>query len=303
MKHVLFEAIGQVDDEYLTRAEKLLEAPARKGTGRKLWTVALAAAICASILAATAVASGWKTGIFRELEGRETEDQTLFQAAVDANTEAAPEFASIPELDLSQFVLLEKYFDGNTILLGYDMEAVLPRPAVVVEVDAETIAQICRGNSTGSLFWNGERKQIESPATKNAEKYGLTGDSFALDHDLQNVLTVEEYENMWNILENQGNVVIAARNAYVADRILVDGVRLSEPWTEEYRTELGTCRRLGTLPDAAQNADSVTVTLTLKSGLWYYYLDLDGNAFLTCDHTDSQDFSFTIERTDLSSPN
>lgn len=298
MKHVLFEAIGQVDEGYLTRVEKLLEAPKGKSAGRKLWTVALAAAICASILAATAMATGWKTGIFRELGNQETADQELFQAAASANTEVAPEFAPIPELDLSQFVLLEKYFDGSTILLGYDLEAVLPRPAVGVEVDAETIEQICRGNTAGSLFWNGSRERIESPATKNAEKYGLTGDSFALDYDLQHVLTVEEYESMWKILENQGYVVIAVENAYLSDYTLVNGQRLSEPWTEEYQTELGTCRRIDNLPDSVQSADSITVTLRLKSGLWYYYLDLEGNAFLCCDHTDSRDVSVVINRSE-----
>ena len=298
MKHVLFEAIGQVDDGYLTRAEKLLEASSHRGTGRKLWTVALAAAICASTLAATAMATGWKTGIFQALgdTAQEPGEQALFQAAASANTEPAPEFAPIPELDMSKLVLLEKYFDGQTILLGYDMEAILPRPAVGVEVDAQTIAKITQGNPAGGLFWSGPREQLESPATKNAEKYGMTGYGLSLDRDLQTILTKEEYETMWNILEDQGYVVIAAQNAYVSDHILVDGQRLREPWTEEYKTDLGTCRRMDSLPETVQDADGVTVTLRLKSGLWYYYLDLEGNAFLSCDHTDSQDFSFLIER-------
>lgn len=294
MKHVLFEAIGQVDDGYLTRAEKILEAPSRKSAGRKLWTVALAAAICASILAATAVATGWKTGIFRELENQETADQALFQAAAGANTEAAPEFAPILELDLSQFVLLEKYFDGSTILLGYDLEAVLPRPAVGVEVDAETLKDIRHGNPIASMIWSGERTQTDGRG--KAQQYNLAQNGYFLDEDLQTILTQEEYDAMWNLLETQGYVVIAAWNASVGDHVLVDGQELPEPWLTEYDTQLGTCRRIDSLPQGVADADSVTVTLKLRSGLWYYYLDLEGDAFLYCDHTDSRDASFVIER-------
>lgn len=296
MKHVLFEAIGQVDDGYLTRAEKLLEAPARRRGGRRLRTVALAAAICASVLAATAMASGWKTGIFRELGDRETEDQSLFQAAASANSEAAPEFAPIPELDLSKLVLLEKYFDGQTILLGYDMEAILPRPAVGVEVDAQTLKDIRHGAPVSSMIWSGERTQADGRG--KARQHDLAENGFQLDEDLQTILTQEEYDAMWDILEREGYVIIAAWNPSVGDHILVDGQELLEPWTTEYDTQLGTCRRIDSLPDSTRDAGSVTVTLKLRSGLWYYYLDLEGDAFLYCDHTDSRDASFVIERSE-----
>lgn len=305
MKHVLFEAIGQVDDGYLTRAEKALEAPSHRGTGRKLWTVALAAAICASVLAATAMATGWETGIFRELENRETEDQALFQAAADVNQEVAPEFASIPELDLSQFVLLEKYFDGNTILLGYDMEAVLPRPAVGVEVEEEMLQALCHAAPMASMPWSGGRTQVESPATAKAKEYNLAQNGFYMDEDLQTILTTEEYERMWEILESQGYVVIAAWDAYVSDGISVNGMDLWEAYDKdhnayasrtEYETEYGTCLRLEPLPEDVKDGETVTVTLGLKSGLWYYYLDLEGNAYMYCHHTQRQDTPFTIER-------
>lgn len=294
MKHVLFEAIGQVDDGYLTRAEKLLEAP--RSTGRKLWTVALAAAVCASILAATAVATGWKTGIFRELESQESTDQALFQAAADANTEAAPEFAPIPELDLSRFVLLERYFDGNTILLGYDMEVLLPRPAVGVEVDEQTLNDIRHGSPISSMVWSGGRTQTDGRG--KAKQHDLAQNGYLLDEDLHTILTQEEYDAMWAILEREGYVVLAAWNPSVGDHILVDGQELPEPWTTEYGTQAGICRRLDSLPDSVRDADSVTVTLTLRAGLWYYYLDLEGNAFLYCHHTDSREASFVMERSE-----
>lgn len=296
MKHILFEAIGQVDDGYLTRAEALLEAPARTGPRRKLWTMALAAAICASILAATAVATGWKTGIFRELEARESEDQALFQAAADANSEAAPAFAPIPELDMGQFVLLERYFDGDTILLGYDLEGILPRPAVGVEVDAGTLEDLRHGTPTASITWDGERTQADGRGKAKAHR--LTQDGFLLDEDLQTILTQEEYDTMWQILETEGYVVLAVWNPSVGDHILVDGQELPEPWTTEYGTRLGACRRLDSLPDSVRSADTVTVTLNLRAGLWYYYLDLEGNAFRYCHHTASQTVPFVIERSE-----
>lgn len=307
MKHVLFEAIGQVDDGYLTRAEKVLEAPSHRRTGRKLWTVALAAAICASVLAATAMAAGWKTGIFQAVgDGiSDAEDQALFQAAAGANTGAVPEFAPIPNLDLSRFVLSETYFDGETILLGYNIEAILPRPAVGVEVEKQTLQEIRHASSTASMSWSGERTQVESPATAKAKEYNLAQNGFYLDEDLQTILTTEEYERMWAILESQGYVVIAAWDAYVSNGVSVNGVDLREAYDQdhnayasqtEYETEIGTCLRLEPLPEDVQNGEAVTVTLGLKSGLWYYYLDLEGNAYMYCHHTQRQDTPFTIER-------
>lgn len=307
MKQVLFEAIGQVDDGYLTRAEKLLEAPARRGLGRKLWTVALAAAICASLLAATAVATGWKTGIFQALEetAQLPEDQALFQAAASANREAAPEFAPLPQLDMSKFVLMESYFDGETILLGYNIEAILPRPTVGVEVEEQTLREIRHASPTASLNWSGERTQVESPATEKAREYNLARDGFRLDEDLQTILTTQEYERMWAILESRGYVVIATWDAYVSDGISVNGVDLWEAYGKdhnayasrtEYETDLGTCLRLEPLPEDVKDGEAVTVTLGLNSGLWYYYLDLEGNACVYCHHTDRQDTPFTIER-------
>lgn len=298
MKHALFEAIGQVDEGYLTRAETLLEAPVPRSSRRRLWTVALAAAICVSVLAATAVATGWKTGIFRELEGREPQEQALFQAAASANTKSIPQFAPIPELDASRFVLLESYFDGETILLGYNMEAILPRPAVGVEVDEKTLRDIRHGTPTGSMTWSGERTQVQSPATEKAKEYNLAKNGFSLDKDLQTILTTQEYERMWEILESQGYVILAAWNPSVGDHILVDGQELPEPWVTEYDTQFGACRRIDSLPESAREADSVTVTLKLRSGLWYYYLDLEGNAWRCCHHTESQDASFPLERSE-----
>ena len=307
MKHVLFEAIGQVDDGYLTRAEKVLEAPSHRGTGRKLWTVALAAVICASVLAATAMAAGWRTGIFQTLgdTAQEPGEQALFQAAASANTEAAPEFVPIPQLDLSKFVLLESYFDGETILLGYDIEAILPRPAVGVEVEEETLQALRHASPAASMPWSGARTQVESPATAKAKEHNLAQNGFYLDKDLQTILTTEEYERMWEILESQGYVVIAAWDAYVSDGISVNGVDLREAYDKdqnayasrtEYETELGICLRLEPLPEDVKNGEAVTVTLGLKSGLWYYYLDLEGNAYMYCHHTQRQDTPFTIER-------
>lgn len=165
-----------------------------------------------------------------------------------------------------------------------------------VEVDAETLKDIRHGTPIASMIWSGERTQADGRG--KAKQHNLAKNGYLLDEDLQTILTQEEYDTMWDVLEREGYVVIAAWNPSVGDHILVDGQELPEPWTTEYDTQLGTCYRIDSLPDSVRDADSVTVTLKLRSGLWYYYLDLEGDAFLCCDHTNSQDVSFVIERSE-----
>ena len=128
----LFEAFSYIDDRYLDIAESPVResSDAKQNSGRstvrKTVSLLLAAAICVSLLAVTAVAAGWLPGLFNTLKEAYPYDEELFEAAAQANTDAVPEVLEIPYLDLSKLVILERYFDGETILVGYDLDAVLP---------------------------------------------------------------------------------------------------------------------------------------------------------------------------------
>ena len=310
---LMFEAVGYVDDRYLDMVDDFRkESNDMKKTHslkRKTLMSLLAAVICISLLAATAVATGWGSGLFRALKEKYPQDQALFEAAAEANTEAVPEIAVIPQLDPSKLVLLERYFDGETILLGYDLEKILPDPAVGIEPEEELLAEIRSGHRASRIAWDGFDPGDKVLNTKKAEQYNMTEDAFVMDRVMQGSLSAEEYDKAWSILEKKGWVCIAVRDVYIGDTILVDGHDLREEYNSEtnayasrteYESELGNCLRLDPLPEAVKNQEKVTVTLTVKSNVQYLYLDMDGNGriYFDSDSVEAEEISFELERTE-----
>ena len=310
---MMFDAIGYVDDRYLDIAEgfrkESKEMKKSHALKRKTLMSLLAAIISVSLLAATAMASGWIPGIFEELQGRLPEDQDLFAAAAQANAEAVPEIAMIPQMELSKLVLLERYFDGETILLGYDLDKVLPEPVVGFEPEEELLAQIRKGHRSSQISWSGFDPGKKELNTKKAEQYNLTEDAFMIDRVMQGSLSEEEYEKAWDILEEKGWVCIAVRDVYIGDTILIDGHDLREEYNSEtnayssrteYESELGDCLRLEPLPEEVKSREKVTVTLTAKSNVQYWYLDMDGNGrwYFDSNSVESEQISFELERTE-----
>ena len=143
----LFEAIGYIDERYLD----MIDAPEtemysmkdnhKRLLSRRTLSIMLAAVICISLLTVTATAAGWIPGLFNFLKSRFPQDKELFEAAAQANENAVPEVKESPHLDLSKFTLLEQYFDGNTILIGYNFDIILPEPTIGFEPDAELLAK------------------------------------------------------------------------------------------------------------------------------------------------------------------
>ena len=234
----------------------------------------IAAVICISLLATTAFASGWVPGIFNAMKEVSPKDEALYNAAAQANTDAVPEDRNIQASDTSKFILFERYYDGETILLGYDMSFMLPKATIGYVPDTETMDQI--------------QKEIESLYSMGPSLKELCGDS---------------YEEALNIMERDGYVCVAAYDAYVGDHILVNGHDISEVLSEEvwsmredYEVEEGSCILLTPLPEATRNQDSVTVTLKLKASKQYWYFDNENNCclFKTDSHQEEL-FDFVIE--------
>ena len=310
---LLFEALGYVDDKYLDMVDDFRkesnDMKKTRSLKRKTLMSLLAAAICVSLLAATAVATGWGSGLFQALEEKYPQEQALFEAAAEANTEAVPEIALIPQLDPSKLVLLERYFDGETILLGYDLEKILPDPAVGIEPEEALLEKIRSGHRASRIAWDGFDSGDKVLNTKKAEQYNMTEDAFVMDQMMQGSLSPEDYEKAWSILEKKGWVCIALRDVYIGDTILVDAHDLREEYNAgtnayasrtEYESDLGSCLRLEPLPEAVRNQEKVTVTLTVKSNVQYLYLDMDGNGrmYFDYDSVEEEKISFELERTE-----
>lgn len=309
----LWEAFSYIDDWYLDIAD----APAketlemRKETkhfsARKTFTVLLAAIICVSLLAVTAAATGWIPGLFNMLKEKYPQDEELFEAAAQANTDAVPEFLEIPHLDLSKLVLMERYFDGETILIGYDLDTVLPEPVVGIEPEEALLKEIKKG-SRMSQIWNDSYTFCEESATENAIKYDLLQDAFQMDRLLKGTLSEEAYQKAWKLLEDQGYVCIAVREVWLGDHILINGRDIVEDYLAEnayadrtdYTSELGNCIRLEPLPEAVKTQETVTVALTIRSSVQYWYMDLKGNGrvYTDSDSVESNQVSFELERSE-----
>lgn len=305
----LYLALNQVDDKYLNIADSFRITPdqgkkepkqMKKTITRKTLTGLLAAVIAISILALTALAAGWIPGIFRQLQEENPED-AVFEAAAQANTEITPEYAEIPQLDMSQFVLLEKYYDGETILLGYDLDLMLPEPAVGVEADLNQIKE--KGHRLSELGYSvgDEPSWMKKPYVETERNKDLSEDARIVDWMMQGCLSEENYEKAWNLLETQGYVYLADVGIYLGDHILVNGedtiTAYNPDWINrtEYITENGKCIRIDHLPESAKNQDSVTVTLKVKSQPHYWYMDLEGNGLMTFEYAESEEVSFVLE--------
>ena len=305
----LYDAFNYIDDWYLD----IVDTPQKEATEMKkqvtlkrTLTVLLAAAIAVSILTITAVAAG-RSGFFNTLKEKYPQDEELFEAAAQANTDAGPEILEIPHLDLSKLVLLERYFDGETILIGYNLDTVLPEPAVGIEPEEALLKEIKKGNRM-SQIWNDSYTFCEEPATENAIKYDLPEDAFQMDQLLKGTLSEAEYQKAWKLLETQGYVCIAVRQVWLGDHILINGRDIIEDYLAEnayadrtdYTSELGNCIRLEPLPESIQNQETVTVTLNIRSCVEYWYMDLKGNGRIYTDSesVESEEIPFELERSE-----
>lgn len=310
MSKKLYEAFGYVDDKFLDIAEKSVqcENPARHISLKRTISIALAAALCISILAVTAAAAGWIPGLFRYFKELYPQDEALFEAAAQANINAIPEEIEIPHLDLSKFTLLEQYFDSNTILIGYNFDVVLPEPVVDIKLDGELLEKIKNGTDITSISWSVYEDWHTEPDTANSRKYSLPENAAEMDRMLIGTLSEAEYQKAWSQLEAQGYVCIAVRDASIGDHILINGIDTVEAYMEsnayadrtEYTSELGNCIRLEPLPEDIRNQEEITVTVNIFSSVSYWYMDLAGNGKIYYDTNNrtTDQLSFVLNRVD-----
>ncbi len=305
----IFEALNEVDDRYLSIAEDFRKESnvMKKSNGikRKSLTVLLAAVICISMLAVTAMATGWIPGIFKELKEENPWDAELFEAAAQANTEIIPEIVEIPKMDASKFVLLEKYYDGETILMGYDLDVLIPEPVVGFQPDEMLMRKIKRGTKASDIGWGSAQEWQKADSIEKAKKYNLSESTFAMEKMMKGTLPEEEYEKAWQLLETQGWVCVVTQDAWIGDHILLNGHEYFDLDTNpdglrtDYVTEYGDCIRLEVLPEAVRNQDTITVTMKVKTGVQYWYMDLEGNGRVYYGSGETEEISFELNREDV----
>lgn len=304
----LWDAFGAIDERYLEIAEKTT-APQRRISLRRSVGLILAAAICLSLLAVTAVAAGWVPSIF-ELLQEQFPEETVYAQAAQASQAQIPEVVELPKMDASKFVLSQSYYDGQTILLGYNLEEMLPEPVVGYQVDEDLLREI---KGTSQSFEGIDRKTYEAyfgSLPEYVQEHSMKRDALAMEGELRQILSPEAYEKMWKLLLQNGSVCVVTQSLYLSDHALVNGV--DTVTTMDYttgmvgmtdiQTEAGTCLYLNPLPEAGRNQPSVTVELKVKSSFQYWYLELEGHGYKAYAPNQEQIVSFTLDNVQETTP-
>lgn len=324
----LFEGFFFVDDSYLDLVDAQAAQPAslspttRHLPLRKLLTFVAAAAIAVSILAVTAVAAGWLPNIFAAVDPVSPEEKAVFDAALQQTQPEVPEVVNVPEVDYTQFTLFQRYYDGETILLGYDLSKVMPEPIVGFQPDAALTEKLTRmaeyqhtpypGQTNDTLeqrvqfgiITQEEYDRILSDRTEYGKKHDLHRDwQITLDHMLEEELSPEQYAQFWNLLETNGSCCVALPSTpYVGDHIYINGHDCGEVLGEDcwsfrtdYTTDQGDCILLNPLPDESKGLSSVDVEISLRSGWNYWYMELEGDVYSCYEANTPYQTTFTIE--------
>lgn len=322
----LYEAIGQVDEKYLD----IVDTPEKENTYmkrkhftvRKTITYILAAAICISILTVTAMAAGWIPNIFASVEPAFEKDAEILEAALQVTQTQEPETVTVPEVDYTQFTLYERYYDGASILLGYDLSKVMPEPVVGCVPEGELKEKLMempeyqRASHPDltddtlelrvelGIYTQEQYEEILDKRSEYAKKHDLRKEyQIIMDLDMKNTLSPEQYEAFWKILEETGSCCVAIPSKpWIADHIYVNDTDCGEVlgpdcgnFRTDYETDVGDCILLSPLPDAGLNQDSVEVELTLRSGWYYWYMELDGDVYSCFENNTPYPAVFTLE--------
>lgn len=284
----LLLAFNYVEDKYLELTEK---GTRKKISLRKRTFILIAAILSISLLSVTAIAK--LPSALQYLRQIDSEDTAVYDAAEEANKDRVPEPVDLPQMKDASLIVNQKYYDGETILLGLDVKAVAGEPSVGFEPDEALMKQI--------QVFGRVNPASAAPETYDEIPYPRYARNVA--ELLKMILTPEQYQKLQKHMEETGHCCVVIREAYVGDGIDVNGTDMMDTYdanTNAYAgilegsTPAGEAIRLEPLPENARNQDTVTVELNIKSGLRYYYLDMEGHGYSYYSQTDSVPAQITI---------
>ena len=286
----LLDAFNYVDDKYL----QMEEAPMKKPLNlRKKGVGLLAAAILVSLMAVTAIAR--LPSIFDYMKEYDPEDQTVYQEALEANQNWEPEPVELPDLEDISLAVSQKYYNGETILLGLNLKSLEDEPAIGFEPDTLLMKEM-------------RCAPYRVQAQVDDEDWDIPYPRYAryIASELKHELTAEQYQKVTEYMEHTGHCCVAFRDVHVGDHIDVNGTDMMASLNmngDNGRTDVPTFAgegiRLDALPQNAKNQDSVTVTLDIKTGLTYYYLDVEGHGYMYYGPSESEAVQITIPRGEI----
>ena len=299
--------------------------------------VALALAFCV-----TAYAAGWISPIFHRMQTMfavpeagadispafaeeieqyraEAEERNGLYAAAEQymnDRRPEPDAVTLPEFDDSRVTLSERYYDGEHLLLGVNLDAAAPELLVGYPLDEmqknkiKNIAffyDVHGDDNLDVLLGQGLEREIYDDYLTNRGDYARQYDlrnlsAIEFDWYLRRELTEEAYEEAWNILRETGSLCVVDSGVYIGDHIILDDgtdlgptgqFNLDDSAPEAHSGDIFI--EMNDLPESAQNRDALNINLKLKNGRTWYYMELGGPAYYDYETVGEGLVSFTIE--------
>jgi len=330
----LLQAFNGIHEEDLIMAGKIyFNNNKTKYIGcRRIITFGLAAALVLA-LGVTAYATGLLSPIFSSVKfdttrpdkenvspefaevmddyyARLEEKNSVYDSASEYMNSAqpSPEAVQLPKFHDSSLILSERYYDGETLLLGINFEQQNPGLTIGYEPDAELMERMnnvaffhdVKGNDDlDVLLSEGMEKDIYNSFLENrsdfAKKHDLRHQSaITLDLMLQSKLSSEEYEKACQMLERDGHICVVESSVFISDHILMDdGTDLGINGQENL--EKGIFIEAADLPEKAKGLDRLNIQLKVKNVLSYYYWELGCPVYYCTELADETLLPFSID--------
>lgn len=318
----LLEAFQYVDDRYLDEAAFAVEktAPVRRAHRRLLPLAAAAALLLA--LGTAAYATGHPS-IFGSMKKLTTDpaEMAYYEAAKQSAADQEEKNLPIPGFDLSALTLYESYYDGENLLLGFRIDEAVPAPTVGYEPSAEQLEQmkdipgnyaftysddpddsldheLARFSRVDDVQYGISQQEYDQwmeGRSENAKAADLRNENnIMMDLRLKEMLAPADYDRFWQLLREKGHACAVIQSLSPGDHVrLADGTELGAPgWTD---VEDGSCLEIRPVAEAARDRDSLDLRFTIYGYTEYWYMELDGHAYILYDRDDGTQLSFTVE--------
>lgn len=293
--------------------------------GTRLSKVAIVAAIMAGVLGVTALAAEFFPSLFKKVQSSEPGQygfysgmEDVLDKAVDANGTFSPKVFNLPELDSSQIIIGETYFDDENFLIAYRLDEAAIPAQFGFGPDSENFEKLYKncfdeeGTDTFEEYlakgWNPEGQIEQMQSTLNEAGLGFihhVSTFNSLFGELKDHLTEEEWERACRELKETGHVGVVYRTMFISDHIgLEDGDELrpskeGKLWdicsTEE--GDIIMCDVLDDiLPEKYKNQKTLTLNLKVRGTDHYVYMDAENGTMYYVEEAGAVQVPVTMTR-------
>ncbi|MCL2162788.1 MAG: hypothetical protein FWH55_00045 [Oscillospiraceae bacterium] len=260
--------VGNINITYISVQKRSLKVSA----------ILIAAALTFVLLTGVALATGAVQSIFRSMRDLVARDAAIGQFVgddaekyekIDALSNKEEVTVTLSAMNNSQFTLCQSYYDGEQLMLGYNFDA--------LTVSAEF------------GFGPGHEKFDMLKPFEDKENHAVPM------LNLNELLSPDEYAQFMQTLAETGNAGVIFCELFLGDHItLADGMDMGPNYVN-YQLDNGVYFEFLELPEEARNQDELSIQMTIKRAIWYYYADATGG-YYHMEYGRPETLTFTIPR-------